>query len=155
MLAYVIDMEFNFALLKDTYYKKIQPPGRRLEPNEYPHEIARQCAERELDLPFEELRRVPQFRSEMYSDTYTVPPPCQVQIEKNPHRTALKHCDFVYIFQIDRLRPPLSIRASKEHKIEPAWYSIEEVEELQDKSEYGPHEDMLPTMKKIIEEFGP
>jgi hypothetical protein len=153
VLAYVVDSEFNFALLKDSHYKKIQPPGRRLEPNEYPHETARQNAALELDLPAEELRRIPQFRSEMYSDTTTAPPPYQVQIEKKPHRTALKHYDFVYIFQIDRVRPPLGIRASRDHKTEPKWYSVEEVEALQDKSEYGPHEDMLPTMRKIIEMF--
>jgi hypothetical protein len=155
VLAYVVDKEFNFALLKDSHYKKIQPPGRRLDPNEYPHEIAHLSAAWELDLPLEELQFLPQFRSEMYHDTNTVPPPYQVQLEKNPHRTALRHYDFVYVFQIDRARPPLSIRASKEHKTEPIWYSIKEVEKLQDKREYGPHDDMLPTMRKIIEEFGP
>lgn len=155
VLAYVVDKEFNFALLKDAYYKKIQPPGRRLEPNDYPDEVALECAASELDLPLEELQRTPQFRSEIFSDTSTVPPPYQVQIEKNRHRTALRHYDFVYVFKINRTRPPLSIKISREHKREPAWFSLGEVEKLQGNSEYGPHEDMIPTMRKIIQEFGP
>lgn len=149
VLSYVVDKEFNFALLKDSHYKTIQPPGRRLQPNERPDEVALESVREELDLPTEELQRFPRFTSSMYNETRLVPPPYQVQVEKNPHRTALVHYDFVYVFYIDRVRPPTSIRASKEHKSEPEWYSIEKVEQRQDGKEYGPHEDMIPTMRKI------
>lgn len=152
VLSYVVDKEFNFALLKDSHYKKIQPPGRRLQPNERPDEVALRSASEELDLPGEELQRFPRFTSTIYSETRLLPPPYQVQAEKNPHRTAIVHYDFVYVFYIDRVEPPIGMRVSREHKSEPEWYSIEKVEERQDDKEYGPHEDMIPTMRKIIAE---
>ena len=149
VLSYIVDKEFNFALLKDPHYKKIQPPGRILQPNEHPDKVALLSASEELDLPVEELKRFPRFTSTIYKDTRLVPPPFQVQLEKNPHRTALMHYDFVYVFYIDRVRPHLGLRVIREHKSEPAWYSIENVEQRQDDKEWGPHEDMIPTMKKI------
>jgi len=153
VLSYVIDKEFNFALLKDSHYKKIQPPGRRLQLNEHPDEIALLIASEELDLPVEELKRYPKFQSTMYEETRLVPPPYQVQVEKNIHKTALVHYDFVYVFYIDRVRPPISVRSSREHKSEPDWYSIQEVEMRKSDKEWGPHEDMIPTMIKIKAEL--
>lgn len=149
VLSYVVDREFNFALLKDSYYKKIQPPGRRLQPNERPDKVALLSANEELDLPIEELKRFPIFTSTKYKKTRLVPPPFQVQVEKNNHRTALVHYDFVYVFCIDTVRPPLSVGVIGGHKSEPDWYSIEEVEQRRDDKEWGPHEDMISTMKKI------
>jgi hypothetical protein len=153
VLSYVIDNKFNFALLKDPFYKKIQPPGRTLQPNEYPHEIALRIAHEELSLPIEELQRIPKFDYSSHGKTWLVPPPYQVQAEEHYHRTALVHYDFVYVFYIDREKPPLSVRASGQHKIEPDWLSIEEVENLQDGQEFGPHKDMIPTMKRIKNDF--
>lgn len=156
VLSYVLDNKQNFALLKDTHYKKIQPPGRRLEANEYPHDVALRSASEELDLPIEELIRFPKFTSVMYKTTRVVPPPYQVQVETNetnPHRTALAHYDFVYVFYIDRAKPPIRVAGSKEHKSDPEWYSLAEVKKREAAKEYGPHEDMLPTMRKIISEL--
>jgi len=149
VLSYVVDKDFNFALLKHTHHKKIQPPGRHLEPNEYPDEEALLIANKELDLPLEELKRFPPFKSKMYKHTRIVPTPFQVQLEKSPQRTALIHYDFVYVFYIDRVKPPICVKDSSAYKIEPDWYSIENVEERQNDKEYGPHEDMIPTMKRI------
>src|SRR5262249_47264882 len=99
-----------------------------------------------------------------FSPTYdgktdVVAPPYQVQVEKSQqaekgrHRTAFVHYDFVYVFQVDRIKPPISISGSKEHKSDTQWYSVADVDHLQDNKEYGPHGDILPTMKKIVSEL--
>jgi hypothetical protein len=138
----VADKKLNFALLKDPHYKKIQPPGRRLEANEHPDEIALRIASEELDLPIEELIRFPKFSPTMYDQTRVVAPPYQVQVEKSRHRTALVHYDFVYVFYVDRVKPPISVRGSKEHKSDPQWYSVADVKRLQASKEYSPHDDI-------------
>jgi TIR domain len=151
VLSYVVDKKLNFALLKDPHYKRIQPPGRRLEANEYPDEIALRIASEDLDLPIEELTRFPKFSPTIYDQTRVVAPPYQVQVEKNLHRTALVHYDFVYVFYVDRVKPPISVRAIR-HKSDPQWYSVAEVKRLQASKEYAPH-DCFPTMKKIVAEL--
>jgi hypothetical protein len=159
VLSYVVDKKLNFALLKDPHYKKIQPPGRRLEANEHPDDIALQSVKEELGLPYEVLTRFPKFSPTMYGETNVVAPPYQVQVEnsrqveKGRHRTAFVHYDFVYVFHVDRVKPPISVRGSKEHKSDPQWYSVADVRRLQANEEYGPHADILPTMKKIVAEL--
>ncbi len=149
VLSYVIDRNNNFALLKDSHYEKIQPPGRRLQVGEQPHEIAHSIASRELDLPIEELIRFPRCKEIRYNKTRIVPPPFQVQLEKNPHRQAIAHYDFVYVFTIDRDAPSLDVRTSTEHKFDPDWYSLQEIESRQNDKRWGPHDDMVSTMRQI------
>ena len=153
VLSYVLDKNYYFALLKDDYYKKIQPPGRQLKTGEQPHEIALSIASEELDLPIDELKRFPSIQERRCNYTRIVPPPYQVQLENNPggHRTARKHYDFVYVFMIDRNSPDLNVRNSPENKFDPAWYSLRELESRKNLTEWGPHDDMLDTMKSIID----
>ena len=149
VLSYVLDQNGMFALLKDSHYNKIQPPGRRLQWGEEPHQVALEIAAAELDLPIEELQRFPPTKEIWYKDTRLVPPPFQVQLERNPHRKAVLHYDFVYVFFINRDQPDLQVRVSADHKSEPRWFTIEAVEKLDPKEPWGPHEDMLPTMRHI------
>ncbi|MCK4785686.1 MAG: toll/interleukin-1 receptor domain-containing protein, partial [Desulfobacteraceae bacterium] len=153
VLSYVLDQNNNFALLKDSHYEKIQPPGRRLYMGEQPHEVALSIASKELDLSIEELKRFPPFKETRYKTTRVVPPPLQVQLEKNPHRQALAHYDFVYVFTIDRDAPTLDVRTSAEHKLDPEWYSLKEVESRQGDRRWGPHDDMVDTMRHILSKF--
>ena len=153
VLSYVVDKDLNFALLKDEHYKKIQPPGRRLNPLERPHVVAQESVINELNLPGEELRRHPHFNFDLYKKTSVVPPPYQVQEEGNPHRAAVMHYDFVYVFYIDRVKPNIRVKFSKNKKFDPKWYSLDEVIERERYEEYGPHEDMIPTMKRIKAEL--
>jgi len=149
VLSYVLDSGGRFALLKDPLHKKIQPPGRRMTIGEQPHEVALQMAHAELDLPIDELKRFPALREKRFEVTRIVPPPYQVQLEKNLQRNALAHYDFVYVFTIDWEKPELSVRISDEHKFDPRWYTLDEVEARKDHNEWGPHDDMPETMRAI------
>lgn len=151
--SYVLDKKKNFALLKDAHYGKIQPPGRRLQAGEQPHEVALLIAGKELDLPIEELERFPSFREKRYKETRIIPSPFQVQLEKHLHRQALAHYDFVYVFTIDREKPGLDVGTAPERKRDPDWYSLREVESRQGDKRWGPHEDMVDTMRRILEEI--
>jgi len=151
VLSYVLDCNRNFALLKDPHYQKIQPPGRRLKWGEQPHEVALSIASIELDLPIEELKRFPPTKEIRYQNTRLVPPPFQVQLERNPHREAVLHYDFVYVFSIDRDCPDLNVRDSADHKFEPRWYSLKDVEGRQKDTQWAPHEDIVPTMRRILD----
>jgi len=151
VLSYVLDCNHNFALLKDPHYQKIQPPGRRLKWGEQPHEVALSIASIELGLPIEELKRFPPTKEIRYQNTRLVPPPFQVQLERNPHREAVLHYDFVYVFSIDRDCPDLNVRDSADHKFEPRWYSFKDVEGRQKDTQWAPHEDIVPTMRRILD----
>ncbi len=151
VLSYVLDRNGKFALLKDSHYRKIQPPGRRLQWGEEPHRVAHEIASAEIDLPIEELQRFPPTKEIWYKDTRLIPPPFQVQLERNPHRKAVLHYDFVYVFFIDRDSPDLHVSASANHKSEPRWFTFEEVRKLEDEEQWGPHEDMVPTMCRILD----
>ncbi len=151
VLSYVLDCNRNFALLKDAHYNKIQPPGRRPEWGEQPHKVALSMASTELGLPIEELKRFPPTKEISYQNTRLVPPPFQVQLEGGPHRKAALHYDFVYVFSIDRDRPDLNVRRSPDHKSEPRWFSLKEVEDRQKDTQWAPHADMVPTMHRILD----
>jgi hypothetical protein len=152
VLSYVLDKRGRFALLKDPHYEKIQPPGRRLKWGEQPHEVALEMVNAELDLPIEELRRFPSHQETRYGKTRIVPFPFQVQLERNPHRKALLHYDFVYVFLLDRDGPEdLDVRQSPDDKSDPRWFTYEEVEAAQKSGQWPPHEDMLPTMHRILD----
>lgn len=158
VLSYVVDRDLNFALLKDDFYKKIQPPGRKLERYDRPHDVARAIVIDELSLNAGEVRDIPPFTERSYQGeapderTDIVRPPYQVQLERNMHRTAKMHYDFVYLFGINRQKPPLAFYEERRHKDAAAWYSLQDVRDRLGR-EFGPHPDMVPTMQKIVDEL--
>lgn len=153
VLSYVVDTELTFALLTDHHYQRLQPPGRKLEPGDRPHEVARDAVVDELDLPTETLTRFPPFDYRTYGNTTVVPSPFQVQVERGTeqgrlHRTAQVHYDFVYVFTVSMQRPRLAARKTGGHKADPQWLSIDAVRARVD-TDIPPHADMLPTMERI------
>ena len=151
VLSYVLDGKGRFALLKDSHYERIQPAGRHLRWGEQPHEAALEIANAELGLPIEELRRFPLTKEIWYKNTLIVPPPFQVQLERNPDRQCVLHYDFVYVFLLDRCGPDLKVRASSDHKLDPRWFTLEEAEAYQTTRQWPSHDDMLPTMRLILD----
>jgi len=156
VLSYVLDKEQNFALLRDPFYKKTQPAGKRLKRNEQPHIAALYVASDELGLSKEILERFPHFIESKgpQEDTQIVPQPYQVQLEKNKHRGQVEfHYDFVYIFIVNEVKPRLHVCKSPEKKIDPSWYSLAEVKSLGTKYDWGIFDDMLPTMERIVHDI--
>ncbi len=110
-------------------------------------------ASKELGISTEELKQFPCFIETKYNGTKVVPSPFQVQLEKGPHRQAFVHYDFVYMFTIDRDRPIIGVKESEEHKFAPEWYTFEEVKSRRQNKQWGPHPDMVDTMRLIMKKF--
>ena len=153
VLSYVVDKKNHLALLKDPHYKKIQLPGRRLLWGEQLHDVALSMASKELDICTDELKHFPVFNKKNYNGTELIPSPFQVQLEKGPHRQTLAHYDFVYVLTIDRDMPRIRVKESEKQKFAPEWYTFEEVESRQEQ-QWGPHPDMVDTMRLIMEKVG-
>jgi hypothetical protein len=107
-------------------------------------------ASAELDLDLDELTRFPTRPKMRYRSMKVVPAPYQVQVERNPHRQALAHYDFVYVFTVDRDAPVLRVKTNVSHKSEPTWYSLQDVESRRGSEAWSPHEGMVETMRRIV-----
>lgn len=150
VLAYVLDRLGNFALLEYPKGQHIQPPGRRFDVGELPHEVALHTAAAELNLPVNELEFFPPSTPDLFERTSVVAAPYQVQFERTKQRSANAHYDYVYVLTIDREKPPLEVRIKDWRKENPAWYSLEEVLENGNSLRFHPHDDMPNTMRRIL-----
>jgi len=153
--VFVLDEQFNIALVNKDTYHVILPPGRRLGLFERPDLAVSEVLERQLGVHKGTWSFWPKYDFSSYREMEKVTPiqpPYFVQIERRRHRWGVReHYDFMYVCTVKGEKPNLN---PQDQSMNPQWRSYDELMKYQvSKEDMKTFPDVLVTLKTIISEM--